>query len=252
MSDLGLGEWDAEAVVSEGDVAREGSVGRVVIEIAGQVGQVRLVGSDLASDFNRLFDGEVCGVGAMAETVEDEDIESFEEREAGVGDFVAVGAVGDSSNAESVDLEAWAVLEGDGDDLGAEDFDGASIEAMHGQLWNGSGMRLGEVGERVVEGLAESGFDDIGAVNGDGMPKVELEEAKVIESEDVIGVFVGVDHRVNDADAFAEELLAEVGGGVDQQVALREAENGAAAGALVLRIASRADGAIAANRGDSD
>lgn len=252
MSELGLREWDAKAVVSEGDIAGEGSVGCVIIEVASKVGQVRLMGSDPLGDFDGLFDGEVRGVGAVAESVEDEDIESFEEREAGFGDFVAVGAVSDSSDAESVDLEAWTMLEGDEDDLGAEDFDGASIEAMHGELRNGSGVRLGEVGERVIEGLAESGFDDIGAVNGDGMAEVELEEAEVIESEDVIGVFVGVDHRVDDADAFTEQLLAEIGGGIDQQVALGEAENGATSGALVFRIASRTDGAIAANRGDSD
>lgn len=247
-----LREWDAESVVREGDVAGEGSVGCVIIEVAGQVGQVRLVGSDLSGDFDGLFDREVRGMGAMAEPVEDQDIESFEEREAGFGDFVAVGAVGDSSNTESEDLESWAVLEGDGEDLGAEDFDGTSIEAMHGQLWNGSGMRLGEVGERVIEGLSEPGFHDIGAVNGDGMPEVELEEAEVVESEDVIGVLVGVNHRVHDTDAFAEELLAQVGGGVDQEVAMREAENGATSRALIFWIASRADGAIASNRGDSD
>ena len=113
-------------------------------------------------------------------------------------------------------------------------------------------MRLWQVGECVIEGLAQSGFDDVRAVNGDGVPQVKLEEAEVIETEDVIGVFVGVDHRVHDADAFAKQLLAKVGGGVDQEVALGETEDGAAARPLVLGITSGADRTIAANRGDSD
>ena len=34
----------------------------------------------------------------------------------------------------------------------------------------------------------------------------------------MVGVLVGVDYRVNQADLFAQQLHPEVGGGVDQQI----------------------------------
>ena len=41
----------------------------------------------------------------------------------------------------------------------------------------------------------------------------------------MVRVFVRVEHRVHQADLFAQQLLAQVGRGVDQQIAARQAQH---------------------------
>ena len=68
----------------------------------------------------------------------------------------------------------------------------------------------------------------------------------------MVGVLVRVQDRVDDADSLPEELLPEVGWRVDEQVALRQADEGGAARPLVARVAAGADFAAAADRRHSD
>jgi len=45
---------------------------------------------------------------------------------------------------------------------------------------------------------------------------VKVDRAQVVDAVQVVGVGVGQDHRVDHVDAFAQELLAQVGRRVDQ------------------------------------
>ncbi len=68
----------------------------------------------------------------------------------------------------------------------------------------------------------------------------------------MVGVLVRVRHRVNDPDFFSQQLLPQVGCRVDQQVPVGQAKNRAAPRALIPRMTTRADRAIASNCRNSD
>ena len=65
-------------------------------------------------------------------------------------------------------------------------------------------------------------------------------------------MLVSKDDGVNDPNLFPEELGSQIGGSVDQQIAFWKAQNGTAAGSLVLWISSLADGAAAPNGWDAN
>ena len=60
-------------------------------------------------------------------------------------------------------------------------------------------------------------------------------------------MLVGVGDGMHDADSLADELQAEFGRRIDQQVSLGEPQHNATAGSVVLRIRARADRAAAAD-----
>ncbi len=155
-------------------------------------------------------------VGAVAEGVENEDVEAVELFQAFGRDAVGVGAVGDVADAEAEDVEARPVVQADGSDFCAEQVEGFEADGVKGELWGRAGVGGLAVAEGVVERFANAVFDERLAVERDGMAEVEREEAKIVEAKDVVGVLVGEEDGVDDADLLAEELLAEVGRGVDQ------------------------------------
>jgi hypothetical protein len=57
---------------------------------------------------------------------------------------------------------------------------------------------------------------------------------------------------VSHSQTFAEELAAQIGGGIDQQISLGQAQNSTRTGSLVAWSGIRADGAAAAQSGHAD
>ena len=90
------------------------------------------------------------------------------------------------------------------------------------------------------------------AVDGDGSGLTEVEGTDVVKAENVVGVAVGEEDGVELGDADAEGLVAEVGGGVDDNVAVVEAKPDGWAEAVVAGVGGGADVAIAADGGDAD
>src|ERR1019366_6529937 len=76
-------------------------------------------------------------------------------------------------------------------------------------------IRLEDVAENATQGLRRglAGIKRNLAATGDAR---EAELPHVVESQNVIGMAVGVKHGVNFTNAFTESLLAEVGRGVDE------------------------------------
>ena len=68
----------------------------------------------------------------------------------------------------------------------------------------------------------------------------------------MVRVLVREQHSVDNADALAQELLPQIGRRIDQQVALRQADERRAARTFVLRIGAAADFARAADRRHAD
>ena len=76
--------------------------------------------------------------------------------------------------------------------------------------------------------------------------------ADVVEAEDVVGVAVGEEDGVEFGDAGAEGLVAEVGRGIDDDIAVVVAQPDGGAEAVVTRVGGGADVAIAADGRDAD
>src|SRR5215469_1126955 len=82
-------------------------------------------------------------------------------------------------------------------------------------------------------------------VNGDRRLLFGIKRANVVEAENVVGVGVCVENRVEMSNASAQGLLAEVRGSVDDDVAAIVREQHRGARALVVQIGGVADIALA-------
>jgi len=80
------------------------------------------------------------------------------------------------------------------------------------------------------------------------MPQIKREQPQVIQAENVVGVLVGEEHCMDEANFFPQKLLPQIGRGVDQQIPLLETENHAAAGAVVARVFTGANRTLTADR----
>ena len=74
------------------------------------------------------------------------------------------------------------------------------------------------------------------AIDGDGSGLTEVEGTDVVEAKNVVGVAVGEEDGVELWNTDAEGLVAEVGGGVDNDVAVVEAEPDGGAEAVVAGV----------------
>src|SRR5487761_260036 len=68
----------------------------------------------------------------------------------------------------------------------------------------------------------------------------------------MIGMFVGVEHGVYQANLLSQQLGAKVGGRVDEQISLRQAERQAAAQTAVARVVAAASLAATADHRHAD
>jgi len=188
----------------------------------------------------------------VAEGIEHEHIEPFQESHACGRDSVGVGAIGHVADAEAEDIETGAMREADGRDSRSEQIERVGVDSLEVELRGSAGVCVLAIGKGVIERLANAGLDCRFAVERHGVAQIERKEAQVVEAEDVVGVLVREEDRVDDADALAEKLLPQVGRGVDEEIALRQAEEGGAAGAFVAGVGTGADFARAADGRHAD
>ena len=87
------------------------------------------------------------------------------------------------------------------------------------------------------------------AVQRQRLGAADRENPQVVDAVDVIGMFVGVEHRIEPGDPGGEELQAELGRRIDEQRRVARLEEGRAPGPAVARVARPADRAIAADHG---
>jgi hypothetical protein len=101
--------------------------------------------------------------------------------------------------------------------------------------------------KRVIERLANPIFHALLAEKRHGPTQVKLHQPQVVETEDMVGMLVRVKDRVHDADLLAKQLLAQIGRGVDEQVAAGQPQNRTAPSTPVSWIWARANVAAAAD-----
>jgi hypothetical protein len=83
------------------------------------------------------------------------------------------------------------------------------------------------------------------------MAQVVGEDSQIIQSKEMVRVFVGVDYGMDSRNPFAQQLHAEVRRRVDQQISFGKAQDNTAPSTLILRILVQACGTIATNHGHS-
>ena len=187
-------------------------------EVVADVGEEGAAGAEFFGDGDGFVKGEVGDVGAVAEGVEHEDVEPFQQRQAFVRDAVGVGAVGEVADAKAEDFEAGAVLEADGGDPLAQDVKGGQANAPEFQAGDRPVVGLLPVREGVAERQTDALLHDFFAVERHRMPQVERKQPQVVEAENVVGVLVGIEDGVGDADFLPQELLPQIGRSIDKQI----------------------------------
>ncbi len=167
----------------------------------------------------RASDAEMARVGRVAQRIDDPDIKAFKKRDRR-GQAGDVGRVGDGAEAEA---ERWDVAVHLRDGLNVEgavlarNADLAAVgDAGRPQDGVVAGARL------LLETIAEAAGE---AVTGD---RVEVaghlalhgvgDHAQIVDAVRVVGVVVRVEDAIEVGDAGVEQLFAQVGGGVDEDV----------------------------------
>ncbi len=105
----------------------------------------------------------------------------------------------------------------------------------------------GLVGKGIVERLANPGLDLLFAIDRHRVSQVVGKQPQVIQAEHVVGMVVGKQRRMDDADLLAQQLRAQVGRRVDQQVSAGQAQHQRAAKPVVARVGAGAGVAAAAD-----
>jgi hypothetical protein len=142
-------------------------------------------------------------------------IETGEQRKALFRYVAHVGEVGGAPEAESADVLV-AVKNGNPTELDTEGTGGIA-KRLDLDAW---AVRIGSVGREGVVVDAPKGLfcfgrcvqRDAAALAGDG----EADGAKVVETENMVGVAVGVEDGVDAGELIAKRLLAEVRASVDE------------------------------------
>jgi hypothetical protein len=235
-----------EAILGEEDVGGEHLRSDGMIDVVADVSEEGSAGADDAGDFDALVDGEVGGMGTETQPIEDEEVERAEEIERGVGYGGAVGEIGEVADAVAEDGIA-AMHERNGDNGLAEDLEGAGdlVETELGYARDSVGG-----GEDVGEGLAENGSGGGLGPGVDGALDVGV-DTDVVEAVDVVGMSVSDEDGVERLDGVVEHLLAEVDGGVDDEVAIGEGEENGRTETMVARVCGTTDGTVAGDLGDA-
>jgi len=242
---------EVEAVVGELDVGiagfAEAFVGGGVGKFVSDVREPGAAWLELVNQGEGLFDGLVHGMGNIAEGVDDEVVNVFEERQGGFGEAAEIGEIRGAAEAEAEDVH-FAVEERHGNDGNAEKFKGA-FDFVEDDAGNGAEGGLGV--KNVGKGAADHAEGFFGAVDGHGGTLADVEGANVVEALDVIGVAVGEKNGSEAIEARGEGLGAKIGGGVNDDVLGIAGEEDGRAQALVVRVGGLADGTMAADRGNS-
>jgi len=242
---------EVEAVVGKLDVGIAGFAEAFVSGGVGKfVGDVREPGAsglEFVDEGEGLFDGLVHGMRNIAEGIDDEIVDVFEERDGGFGKAAEIGEICGAAKAEAEDVH-FAVEERHGNDGNAEKLEGAS-DFVEDDAGDGAEGGLGV--EDVGKGAANRAEGFLGAVDGQSGALADVEGANVVEALDVIGVAVGEKNGFEAIEARGKSLGAEVGGGVNDDVLAVAGEEDGGTQALVVRVGGLANGTVAADSGDS-
>jgi len=241
-----------QSVVGQFHAGGQLGVDGTVVEVVGDVRQQGPSRGEFGRHGQGLVQTKMRRVRLASQAIKDQYVEPPQLMQAGGGDRVGVGAVGDVAEAEAEYVAAGPVAQPQWYDRGAQHLERLESDGAQLELGHRARMQVFGRGEGVVERSANAIFDLRFAIEGHGPAEIKLHQPQVVQAKDMVGVSVGVDDRVDDADLLAQELLPQVGRRIDEQIPLGQAEDHAAPRAAIARIVAGAHGAVAANGRHAD
>src|SRR5262245_1095523 len=155
----------------------------------------------------------------VTERIEDPNLESRQRLQRPFGKITYIGRIGEAAEAEAerlagaVDLPERQRFDRAPGTLDADRFAGADLMTLEDRRVFACGRRVETIGETRAELPARHGI----VVDIDAAVAVIGDLAQIVDAVGVIGVVVGVEHAVEPDRAGIEELLAQIGRGIDQR-----------------------------------
>ncbi len=186
----------------------------MVGDLVGQMGQEGSARGEQVDDLQGSGDVKVPGMGGIAERVDNQSMDSLEERERGVRDGAAVGEICQVVYPVAGGADG-SMKERHRSDSAAEEVEGEVDDPrIQERRVAGAFQPL----ENIGKGPAEL-MDGLGCSVAGDKPFVDIvKAAEVIYAVDVVGMGMSEEDRVDGAYPFAEHLPAEIGGGVQEDV----------------------------------
>src|SRR3954447_20525980 len=165
----------------------------------------------------RVADAEMAGVAGIAQPVDDPEVEVFQRRPAFLGNVVKVGRVGGGSDPEA---QRWdpAVVNQEGGKL-------YRTALPFGLMTLARFDRMARQDRRIVaalgrdEAIGEPRHDVFGGrlvkVDRNAAALVQHDRAQIVDAVGLVGVLMGQVYRVDVIDICIDQLLAQVGRGID-------------------------------------
>src|SRR5882757_3522262 len=232
------------------DVVRGAPVELSIVHVDVEIGQKRPLGRHARDPFQREIEVCVRRMRLVAHRIHDHRLDALEEPESFLRQCHNVVGIGDAAKPEAErGNEAVALRDRHHGDPGCR-------ELAFDQFWP-----IDRVVEPVpfsLEAVAEAALDDrVGPPVRPGLDRALPAGigAQVVDAVQLVGMVVRPDHGVDPLDTCVNQLLAQVGRGVDQDgfaLVLDEDGTAAAAVAAVLRVGGTPFGsALAARPGDA-
>src|SRR5882762_1982002 len=190
------------------------------------------------------------GVRLVAQRVKKQDVKASQLLQRFGRDLAVIGQVGGGSEAET-ENRSIAVDHRQRLEARSEQFDGA-VDRMKIDLRQSAKLIFG------LKDVAKHFAQEFAGLRRGIKRKFAWyvlirQRSQVVDSEDVVGVGVGVEHGIKLGDLLAQRLFAKVRRGVDQDMAgivvrITVADHHRGTRSAVARIRRTADGAVAANR----
>ena len=192
--------FDAQTVMGEADVGREKFFGGFVSEVVTDVGQVGALCAGRRGDAEGFVEGEVAGVGFVAQGVDDEDGDVEDLFYDSGRDVMAIAEIGGefaSAAREDVAIDQHAAVRNfGGDDFHAAEFEGCGDFVGFGTDVVAEGVLSIE---RVIKRAPQVGHGVGRGVNGQGAVGEFTEAAEVVKAGHMVGVRVGKNGGVEPA-----------------------------------------------------
>jgi hypothetical protein len=197
---------------------RQARFQRLEIKIAVQIGEDRALRLQPFDPGQRLADAEMAGMRTVAQRIDDPQIEAFERLDALCGQINEVARIGDAAEAISERGNIAVVLqERQNRDRTALPFDRQRLARFDAVF--GSDRRIIAARRRyetVAEAHEQHAPGRLVDVNVEPTLPLHIQSAQIVDAVGMIGMLVRVEHAVEPVDFGVEELLAQVGRGVDQ------------------------------------
>lgn len=242
-----------QTVIRGLDVRRKLRRKRCVVEFVPDVREKDPLRLDLLHQLQHLAQAHVCGVRLVAQAADDERFQAVQVLQSFRRDALRVGAVRQIARAEAQDLHP-AVVDRQREDFAPKDFKLAErLELVNDQFrdpprWKLLDRRVENVRERLVDRpirpLVAENFRRFVVVTA-------RKEPCVVQPKEMVHVRVRVEDRVGIDQPLTKKLLTKIRARVDQKISFRETKDHGASRALVFRVGTLADGAVAADHGNA-